>query len=198
MFYIGYLPSFWLRLRAQGLVVPSHFCKNLDKYWPMWITSFFPSPLKWTSGAKVIWWTFLSITAADVGAFFVGRAMGKRKLSTISAAAGATSPNKTLEGLVGGWCSCSAVATLGAYFLKWPLWWITGPSYGLVLGVAAVIGDLTASMFKRDANMKDSGGLLPGHGGILDRVDSYMFSAPLAYLFYTQMLPLAKRFTPLP
>ena len=77
--------------------------------------------------------------------------------------------------------------------MQWPLWALTGSLYGLMMGIIAFIGDLTASMMKRDAGMKDSGNVLPGHGGFLDRFDSYMFTAPAAYIFCTLALPFAKK-----
>lgn len=195
MFYIGYLPSFWIRLRALGDVFPSTFASYLAARWPSWLPrSIIASPSAWTEGAIVIFWTYLTIVCADVGAYFSGKAFGKHKLSTISLAAGATSPNKTVEGTLGGFASAMAVATLAAYLINWPGWFVTGPAYGLMLAVVALVGDLTASMFKRDAGLKDSGGLLPGHGGILDRVDSYIFTAPCAYLFVLLVLPAARQY----
>ena len=94
---------------------------------------------------------------------------------------------------MGGLAAAAAVATLGARALRWPAWWVTGPAYGAMLCLIGLVGDLTASMFKRDAGFKDSGNLLPGHGGYLDRVDSYIFTAPPAYLFVMLALPMAAR-----
>lgn len=91
MFYVGFLPSFWVRLRALEIVFPTKFPILLNGLsWAHAET--------WTFGAIVTWWTWLSIVAADVGAYFIGKMFGKNKLGSISAAAGAASPNKTVEG----------------------------------------------------------------------------------------------------
>lgn len=141
----------------------------------------------------VTWWTWTSTVFADVGAYFVGKKFGKHKLSLLSSAAGSASPNKTVEGAIAGFASCILMSVLGAWLMQWPLWLATGSVYGLLISFVALIGDLTASMMKRDAKMKDSGTLFPGHGGLLDRFDSYMFTAPVAYLFCTLVLPFAQR-----
>ena len=73
--------------------------------------------------------------------------------------------------------------------MGWPMPVVTGAAYGILLSTISLVGDLTASMMKRDAKMKDSGNILPGHGGLLDRIDSYMFTAPLAYIYITLLLP---------
>lgn len=126
--------------------------------------------------------------AVDVGAYFAGKNLGKHKLSEWSKAAGAASPNKTIEGAIGGLMSCSLFTLLGAYVMNWPLWPLTGIAYGIMISSIGLVGDLTASMMKRDAGVKDSGNILPGHGGLLDRIDSYMFTAPAAFLFCKHFL----------
>ena len=95
------------------------------------------------------------------------------------------------EGAIGGMLSCMISSMIGANLMQWPYWAITGSAYGVLLSVIALVGDLTASMMKRDANMKDSGNILPGHGGLLDRIDSYMFTAPAAFFFCQNVLPVA-------
>ncbi|CAM9896984.1 unnamed protein product, partial [Choristocarpus tenellus] len=165
--------------------------RGLVPFWPAWAPLLIPDTL--THGALVTWWTYMSIVAADVGAYFTGKARGKTKLSTLSASAGYASPNKTVEGVLGGLMSSVLMSMLGACMLRWPAWAATGAVYGAMLCLVGLVGDLTASMFKRDAGFKDSGDIFPGHGGYLDRCDSYIFTAPPAYLFVTLVLPLVTR-----
>ena len=77
--------------------------------------------------------------------------------------------------------------------LCFPTYHHSGAVYGIMLATIALVGDLTASMMKRDAGMKDSGTILPGHGGLLDRIDSYMFTAPASFFFARNILPLMLR-----
>jgi phosphatidate cytidylyltransferase len=179
LFYGGYLPSYWVRLRSLGGTESSNI--PLNGYWPAngLDLSAFPPGLVYTLLA------FSCIWAADIGAYFVGKFFGRTRLSNIS-------PKKTVEGAVFGVFGSISVATVGAWYLHWPFWWLTGSGLGLMIGIASLLGDLTESMMKRDAGVKDSGQLIPGHGGILDRADSYVFTAPLVYYFVTLLLPLLK------
>lgn len=77
--------------------------------------------------------------------------------------------------------------------MSWPLWYITGPIYGVIMSFVALMGDLTASMMKRNAGVKDTGDILPGHGGLLDRIDSYMLSAPVAYFLCNTVLEIVAK-----
>ena len=127
--------------------------------------------------------TCLAITCNDIGAYFGGKAFGRTPLGAISPAAGATSPSKTVEGALSGIAATAAVATLGARLLRWPRPLLSGIAYGSLMGVVALLGDLTASMFKRDAGVKDFGDMFPGHGGMLDRFDSYIMTGVASYAF---------------
>lgn len=177
LFYGGYLPSYWVRLRFLGSLESSNL--PLGGFWPSHWTDFPAFP----QGLTVTLLAFVCIWAADIGAYFVGKAIGRTRLSEIS-------PKKTVEGAVFGVAASMGVALSGAWYLGWPSWAIAGSLFGLMIGIASLLGDLTESMMKRDAGVKDSGQLIPGHGGILDRADSYVFTAPLVFYFVTLALPL--------
>ncbi|HEX8254113.1 MAG TPA: phosphatidate cytidylyltransferase, partial [Thermoanaerobaculia bacterium] len=115
----------------------------------------------------------------DIAAFYVGRTFGKHKLSP------RISPKKTIEGLLGGVAASviAAVVIHFTFFDRFPLHHAI--IAGIILSVAGVIGDLAESMWKRSADVKDSGTLLPGHGGFLDRFDSILFTAPILYCYWT-------------
>jgi phosphatidate cytidylyltransferase len=125
-------------------------------------------------GAAWVLWLLVIVFGADIGAFFVGHAFGRIKLAP------RVSPGKTWEGAIGGLAVSALVGASGA-------WWFSLPRllcivFALAVGIASIVGDLTESMFKRAAGLKDSGGLLPGHGGILDRIDSVLAAAPFFVL----------------
>jgi phosphatidate cytidylyltransferase len=96
------------------------------------------------------------------------------------------SPSKTLEGVAGGVAAAAVVGALLVLALGRPV--LAGLVLGLALGLAAQVGDLTESMLKRAAGAKESGRLIPGHGGLLDRVDSFLFAAPVAYFYVISVL----------
>ena len=119
--------------------------------------------------------------ASDIGAYFVGRAVGRRKLIP------AVSPGKTVEGALGGvlftvlvaWAYVALVLTPVAHLDVRPMGLVL---FGVAVSVAAQLGDLAESLLKREAGVKDSSHLIPGHGGVLDRMDSIFFVLPVAYL----------------
>jgi phosphatidate cytidylyltransferase len=122
----------------------------------------------------------LLVWAYDTGAYCVGIALGKRKfLAHIS-------PSKSYWGLVGGLTASTLVAVGGMWALGQPP--VIGLALGPVVGAVAQAGDLAESMLKRAAGAKDSGSLIPGHGGILDRVDSFIFAAPVVAFFVTAVV----------
>ncbi|WP_017316625.1 phosphatidate cytidylyltransferase [Mastigocladopsis repens] len=182
LFYTGYLPSYWVRLRSLDGIAISNLPTTdyLSTIWTNVVERNFGS-LPQGLTATVL--TFLCIWAADIGAYIIGKFFGKTPLSEIS-------PKKTVEGAAFGVCASVFVAVVAASSLNWPRFAFTGVALGLLIGIAGLLGDLTESMLKRDAGVKDSGQLIPGHGGILDRTDSYIFTAPLVYYFVTLLLPL--------
>ncbi|MBR8835993.1 MAG: phosphatidate cytidylyltransferase [Stigonema ocellatum SAG 48.90 = DSM 106950] len=183
LFYTGYLPSYWVRLRSLDSAGINYLSlgSSWSKDWSdiLQKRDFNSVP----QGLTATLLTFLCIWAADIGAYIIGKFFGKTPLSEIS-------PKKTVEGAVFGLASSVVVAVAAAYYLDWPRTPFTGMALGLLIGIASIFGDLTESMLKRDAGVKDSGQLIPGHGGILDRTDSYIFTAPLVYYFVTLLLPL--------
>ena len=181
LFYGGYLPSYWVRLRV-GLAPAVAIAEPLNGYLPASWHELSTLP----QGLTATLLAFLCIWAADIGAYIFGKFFGRTRLSEIS-------PKKTVEGAVFGVLGSVAVAIAGAWYLDWPSWQFSGLALGLLVGIASLLGDLTESMMKRDAGVKDSGQLIPGHGGILDRADSYVFTAPLVYYFVTLLLPLLPR-----
>ena len=185
LFYTGYLPSYWVRLRAIDSAMVSNL--PLGAYLPQdWKSILFAGNFtELPQGLTATLLTFFCIWAADIGAYIFGKFFGKTPLSDIS-------PKKTVEGAVFGIGASVTVAIIGTYYLHWSHTGaiLTGAALGLLIGIAALLGDLTESMLKRDAGVKDSGQLIPGHGGILDRTDSYIFTAPLVYYFVTLVLPL--------
>ena len=126
------------------------------------------------------------IVATDIGSYVIGRRLGRRPLSPIS-------PGKTIEGALGGVGCAMAVGALGGTWIGWSWGWLIGAVLGAVVALFALVGDLTESMMKRDAGLKDSGDAIPGHGGVLDRIDSYLFVAAVVYSLVTLVLPLVQR-----
>ena len=121
---------------------------------------------------KAMLWLLLIVAITDTGAYFIGKTIGKTKFSD-------TSPNKTLEGVFGGIILAAVVGTYAGYYLDiLPTIWI-GFIVTLLTSISSIFGDLFESYLKREAGVKDSGDLLPGHGGILDRIDGYIFAAPI-------------------
>ena len=122
-------------------------------------------------GPDIVFLLLLLVIGADIGAFFAGRSFGRRKLAP------RVSPGKTWEGAIGGLAAVALVAWAGAAYLGLPIG--AGVAFGCAVGIFSIVGDLTESMFKRAAGLKDSGTVLPGHGGMLDRIDSVTAAAPL-------------------
>jgi phosphatidate cytidylyltransferase len=170
VFYVGWLMSHAVVLRQFHGVVAA-------KWGPGAAASVDPD-----AGVFYLLFAVVAVVACDAGAFFTGRAYGKRKLAP------AVSPGKTVEGALGG----VVAGTLGGALLKLvfdlfrpelssALDWGAAIGFGACVAVAGMVGDLVESLLKRDAHTKDTGDLLPGMGGILDRVDSALLGIPVMY-----------------
>lgn len=128
--------------------------------------------------AKLLTLFFIVVFGGDTGAYYTGRTLGKHKLSP------RISPGKTVEGLIGG-IAGSMLAAVTAHFTFFPeLQLGHAILLGFVMCLLGAVGDLCESMLKRGAKAKDAGKLIPGHGGLLDRLDSMLFNAPVLYYFY--------------
>ncbi len=151
MLYIGWLFSFGVGLRADTT--------------PIAIGA-------WQVEQGALWtlWLFAMLWSGDSGAYFVGKSIGKRKIATL------LSPAKTLEGFIANLILCAFVGWQGGVWLGLPVGWAI--TAGVGVGILGQLGDLFESALKRSIGVKDFGGVLPGHGGVLDRFDSFLFSAP--------------------
>jgi len=130
-------------------------------------------------GPKLVFFLTLVVWLGDTGAYYVGKKFGKHKMSPL------ISPKKTIEGGIGGlvMSMLTAVVIQMTFFKEFPLFHAI--IAGAILSATGMIGDLAESMWKRSANVKDSGTLLPGHGGFLDRFDSVLFAAPVLYTYWS-------------
>jgi len=120
-------------------------------------------------GINWMLWLLVIVAVTDTGAFFVGKSVGKTQFSP-------TSPNKTLEGVIGGILFATVAGTVMGYFMDL-VPFIVALIVSILTAIASVFGDLFESYIKREAGVKDSGNILPGHGGVLDRLDGYLFGS---------------------
>ena len=163
-FYAGWLMSYLIPLRQFD--IGPQFHPPLKGLAIGWLDTH-------SYGAWLILFLLLVTWACDTGAYFAGRAFGKRKLAP------AISPGKTVEGAIGGVVGSIVVALLAGGLAGFPMW--ARPGIGIVIAAASMVGDLVESAMKREIGIKDFGAIMPGHGGVLDRLDSLLFSAPVLY-----------------
>ncbi|MFP4016137.1 MAG: phosphatidate cytidylyltransferase [Halanaerobiales bacterium] len=131
------------------------------------------------TNTAALWLALLATWAEDTGAYFIGIKFGKNKLSDIS-------PKKSVEGAIGGIVFTIIVIAIYTYILgAFSYYWIV---YSIFAAIIAMIGDLFESSIKRYAGVKDSGTIIPGHGGVLDRFDSLLFSIPFTYFFLVYVI----------
>jgi phosphatidate cytidylyltransferase len=128
--------------------------------------------------AKLLTLFFIVVFAGDTGAYYTGRTLGKKRLAPH------ISPGKTVEGAIGGLLG-NVLAVLIAHYTFFPeLPLAHAAPLAVVMGLLGITGDLCESMLKRGARAKDAGKLIPGHGGLLDRLDSMLFNAPLLFYYH--------------
>lgn len=133
----------------------------------------------WESQPRGLAWTLIVIVAiwcGDVAAYLVGRSLGRTPLLP------RISPKKTVEGAVAAVVASALIALLGVVAFRLGLPWFVGLAFGALLSIAGQIGDLAESSLKRQVGVKDSGALIPGHGGMLDRMDAMLFALPAGWL----------------
>jgi phosphatidate cytidylyltransferase len=145
--------------------------------WAAWIALIVIRAEPGGNGANWFLWLLLLVWGADIGAYFSGRRFGRLKLAS------AVSPGKTWEGVAGGVLLSMTVCGMSLVLLGFSAWWLVGIA---ALCAVSVIGDLFESVLKRIRGVKDSGNMLPGHGGILDRIDSVLAVLPVFALILTR------------
>lgn len=134
------------------------------------------STLHFDDGCELIWILFACTWASDSFAYFIGSAIGSHRLAP------SISPNKTIEGVLGSLIGTTLTAVVvGTFLFGFPITQMA--TAGVLMAVAATLGDLVESVIKRFTGVKDSGILIPGHGGVLDRFDSILYTAPVFYYF---------------
>lgn len=184
------LPAFFLRRKLDGALVDWALTLAIALYLGWSISCFLllrgsePGTLQFSPNfvmhlPRGIWWMLtmvLGVWGFDSAAFFTGRYFGRHKLAP------QISPGKTWEGVCGGFV-LSIVAALLFTIIPLGVPWYLAVVLGILIGVTAVLGDLSESLLKRQTNVKDSGQIMPGHGGLLDRVDSLLFAAIIVFMF---------------
>ncbi|MCB9481888.1 MAG: phosphatidate cytidylyltransferase [Desulfobacteraceae bacterium] len=193
-FFSFYPPSFHIlaAMLSAGVILfmllkgfdgtESHFKGSIYILTGFLYSSFFlsfASRIMIEAGPKGIFFLLISVFASDTGAFYAGRKFGKNKLMEN------VSPKKTIEGFTGGFILSVFAAIFCKIIFFEELSFFTAFLCGVAAGALVPLGDLFESMTKRVFNVKDSGNILPGHGGILDRIDGLLFAVPVFYILYT-------------
>ncbi len=129
-----------------------------------------------SNGLWLLLFVFIAVAITDIGAYYFGVNFGKHKLAEV------ISPKKTIEGALGGGICAILISVLGIFYTDLNL--LEAIFGGLIITLSAQLGDLSESLIKRDAGVKDSSNILPGHGGMLDRFDGYIFAIPVAYYYF--------------
>jgi phosphatidate cytidylyltransferase len=170
------LPSWGLTLAGAFYIawLLSHFILLRSFSAPPLRASIF-TPLRMSPGVAWIYYACAITWLQDTSAYFVGRQFGRHKLAPI------LSPKKTWEGAAGGMIGAIITGVVCVWLLGLPITLLQGALLGVVGGIVGPLGDLSESLIKRQVGLKDAGSLIPGHGGILDRADSLLFTIPILY-----------------
>ncbi len=189
-------PWLFFRRRLDGAMVDWALTLAISIYlgWPtsflLLLRGYEPGTLHigsgwWMTLPAGVWWllvVLLGVWGFDGAAFFSGRQFGRHKLAQN------ISPSKTWEGVLGG-LVLSIIACLVLTVMPLHVPWYLAILLGILIGVAATLGDLAESLIKRQTHVKDSGQIMPGHGGMLDRIDSILFAVIVVYVF-SQLVPI--------
>lgn len=176
--------SFYLGLPVYAGTALRAMAGDVDASWLHQIAD--ATAVGWEGAPRGLAWLLIAITATwlgDTTAYLVGRTWGRRPLSP------RVSPKKTIEGAVGGLAGSAVAAGIGVAVFGLGVSVALGAVVGLGLGIVGQLGDLAESYLKRQAGVKDSGALIPGHGGILDRIDALLFALMLGWM----IVPLVDR-----
>jgi phosphatidate cytidylyltransferase len=176
------LPVVWLFVFRRDTWLQSWVWTLAGILYLGWMVGHYVMLRQLDHGRELVILALFTTFACDTSAFFVGRAWGRHHMTP------RISPHKTWEGAAGGFAGAVAAAAALCYLLNlggWslPLSYLEAVAVGGLIGVAAQLGDLLESLLKRRAGVKDSGNLLPGHGGVLDRIDSLVFTGVIVYYF---------------
>lgn len=134
------------------------------------------------AGREWVFWILLIIIASDIGAYFIGRTFGKRFIAP------SISPKKTWEGSIGGFICSIIIALVFGLVFSLPIVHWHMIVLGSIINIFTQLGDLVESLLKRNIGVKDSSNLIPGHGGVLDRIDSFIFTGIIAYYYITTLI----------
>ena len=142
-----------------------------------WLLSYYVELRSLNDGRGWVFLAILSTFASDASAYFTGKALGRHKMAPY------VSPKKTWEGAMGGILGAIVASVALSILFRLPLLWWGAIIVGILISIIGQFGDLVKSLFKRNMGIKDSGNILPGHGGLLDRMDSLAFAGVLVYYF---------------
>jgi phosphatidate cytidylyltransferase len=176
------LPLVWLIIFRRDTWLQSWGWTVTGILYMGWMVGHYVMLRQLDHGRELVILALFATFACDTSAYFVGRAWGKHHMTPT------VSPHKTWEGAAGGFAAAVAAAVALRFLLNlgdWslPLSYLEAVGVGCLIGVVAQLGDLVESLLKRRAGVKDSGNLLPGHGGVLDRIDSLVFTGVIVYYF---------------